>query len=218
FGRLHGGTFMVYVGVTIVAAISLRWRWWVTLIALLAAVPPLVTVPMEIWLRRARRLTRRSRVLAAEATERGPAQAPRRAHGPARADESGWAGTAGWPGRAGWRGGRAGETGRAAGPGRLAGPARRHRGAAPGRAETRAGRRNGHQPLIAPVSTPLVKYFCTKGYTHRIGTVARKITAFCTVADGGGGLSGLVTWARAECCTTYWFSTTWMGHFSVSWI
>ncbi|HJB09566.1 MAG TPA: DUF3817 domain-containing protein [Candidatus Brachybacterium merdavium] len=86
FGRLHGGTFMVYVGVTIVAAISLRWRWWVTLIALLAAVPPLVTVPMEIWLRRTRRLTRRSRVLAAEATELGPAQAPRRAHAPDRAD------------------------------------------------------------------------------------------------------------------------------------
>src|SRR5699024_307599 len=111
---------------------------------------------------------------------------------------------------------RAGPTGGGDWPGRPAGPARRHRGAAPGRAETRAGLRNWHQPLIAPVSTPMVKYFCTKGYTHRIGTVARTITAFCTVAEGGGGLSGLVTWARSEFCTTYWFSTTWMGHFSVS--
>ena len=76
FGRLHGGTFMIYVGVTVVAAISLRWRWWVTLTALLAAIPPLVTVPLEIWLRRTRRLTRRPRVLAAEAAETRPGQAP----------------------------------------------------------------------------------------------------------------------------------------------
>ena len=76
FGRLHGGMFMIYIAVTIVTAISLRWRWWVTLTSLLAAVPPLVTVPLEIWLRRTERLTRRPRVLAAEAAERGPDQAP----------------------------------------------------------------------------------------------------------------------------------------------
>lgn len=77
FGRLHGGSFMIYVGVTIVTAISLRWRWWVALTALLAAVPPLVTIPLEIWLRRTERLTRRPRVLAAEAAEQGPHRASR---------------------------------------------------------------------------------------------------------------------------------------------
>lgn len=28
-----------------------------------------------------------------------------------------------------------------------------------------------NQPLIAPTSVPLAKYFCAKGYMHRIGTV-----------------------------------------------
>src|SRR5699024_7393705 len=136
FGRLHGGTFMVYVGVTIVAAISLRWRWWVTLIALLAAVPPLVTVPMEIWLRRTRRLTRRPRVLPPRPRSSGP---PRRRGGPMR--------RTGQTSRAGRERltARAGPTGGGDWPGRPAGPARRHRGAAPGRAETRAGLRNGER-------------------------------------------------------------------------
>ena len=61
FGRLHGGVFMLYVVVTIVAAVALRWRWWVALLARLASIPPLVTVPREIWLRRTRRLVRRPR-------------------------------------------------------------------------------------------------------------------------------------------------------------
>ena len=61
FGRLHGGMFMVYVVTTLVAAVSLRWRWWVALLALLASVPPLVTLPLEIWLRRTGRLARRPR-------------------------------------------------------------------------------------------------------------------------------------------------------------
>jgi len=59
FGRLHGGAFMIYVAVTVVAAISLRWRWWVTLTTLLAAIPPLVTIPVERWLQRTGRLSRR---------------------------------------------------------------------------------------------------------------------------------------------------------------
>ena len=61
FGRLHGGVFMLYVVVTIVAAVALRWRWWVALLALLASIPPLVTVQLEIWLRRTGRLVRRPR-------------------------------------------------------------------------------------------------------------------------------------------------------------
>ena len=59
FGRLHGGAFMLYVVMTIVAAVSLRWKWWLALLALLAAIPPLVTVPLEIWLHRTGRLRRR---------------------------------------------------------------------------------------------------------------------------------------------------------------
>ena len=46
---------------TLVAAVSLRWKWWVALLALLASVPPLVTLPLEIWLRRTGRLARRPR-------------------------------------------------------------------------------------------------------------------------------------------------------------
>jgi integral membrane protein len=61
FGRLHGGVFMLYVVMTLVAAVALRWRWWVALLALLASIPPLVTVPLEIWLRRTGRLVRRPR-------------------------------------------------------------------------------------------------------------------------------------------------------------
>ncbi|WP_051388911.1 DUF3817 domain-containing protein [Arthrobacter sp. 35W] len=52
FGALHGAAFLIYVAVTILAAIRLRWTWWVALAALAAAVPPLATIPVEMWLRR----------------------------------------------------------------------------------------------------------------------------------------------------------------------
>ncbi|MFL0448196.1 DUF3817 domain-containing protein [Corynebacterium xerosis] len=52
FGRLHGGMFLVYFVIAIVAAIVLKWPWWVGLLAVLAAVPPLVTLPLEIVLRK----------------------------------------------------------------------------------------------------------------------------------------------------------------------
>lgn len=57
FGRLHGLAFMVYGIVTLVAAITLRWRWWVTLVALAASIPPLTTLLAEWWLARTGRLT-----------------------------------------------------------------------------------------------------------------------------------------------------------------
>jgi len=56
FGRLHGGAFLLYVVVALVAAVRLRWPWWLTGLALAAAVPPLVTLPLERWLRRTGRL------------------------------------------------------------------------------------------------------------------------------------------------------------------
>lgn len=52
FGRLHGFAFMAYVVVAVFAAARLRWPWWAALLAVLAAVPPLVTLPLEWWFRR----------------------------------------------------------------------------------------------------------------------------------------------------------------------
>ena len=52
FGPLHGGAFLFYVVVTVLAALRLRWPWWATLLAVLAAVPPLVTVPLEMGCKR----------------------------------------------------------------------------------------------------------------------------------------------------------------------
>ena len=60
FGRLHGVAFLFYVAVVLYAWGKLRWPLWAMLVALLAAIPPLVTVPVEIWFRRAGLLSARS--------------------------------------------------------------------------------------------------------------------------------------------------------------
>ena len=52
FGPLHGGVFISYVLVSVMAAHRLRWPLWATLLAILAAIPPLVTIPLEIWFKR----------------------------------------------------------------------------------------------------------------------------------------------------------------------
>ncbi len=52
FGALHGGMLLVYIAVTVFVGFRLRWRWWETALALLASIPPLVTIIVEIWLRR----------------------------------------------------------------------------------------------------------------------------------------------------------------------
>ena len=52
FGRLHGAAFVAYVAVALFAAVRLRWPWWAALAALAAAIPPLATLPLEIWFRR----------------------------------------------------------------------------------------------------------------------------------------------------------------------
>ncbi|UNK56217.1 DUF3817 domain-containing protein [Pseudoxanthomonas daejeonensis] len=52
FGRLHGAAFLFYVVVSLYAGVRLRWPLWALLVALLAAIPPLVTVPVEMWFRR----------------------------------------------------------------------------------------------------------------------------------------------------------------------
>lgn len=52
FGPVHGVAFMVYVVVSVLTAVRLRWPWWAALLALAAAVPPLVTLPLEWWFKR----------------------------------------------------------------------------------------------------------------------------------------------------------------------
>ncbi|WP_233549208.1 DUF3817 domain-containing protein [Clavibacter lycopersici] len=52
FGRLHGAAFVLYVIVTAVAAIRLRWGWKPAILAGVAAIPPLATLPLEVGLRR----------------------------------------------------------------------------------------------------------------------------------------------------------------------
>ncbi|MCF6743021.1 DUF3817 domain-containing protein [Blastococcus sp. KM273128] len=49
FGPIHGGVFVVYVLVALVAARVLRWSPSTTLLALAASVPPLATVWFERW-------------------------------------------------------------------------------------------------------------------------------------------------------------------------
>jgi integral membrane protein len=49
FGPIHGGVFVAYVLVTLVAARVLRWSAGTMLLALVASVPPLVTIWFERW-------------------------------------------------------------------------------------------------------------------------------------------------------------------------
>ncbi|MFB7448204.1 MMPL family transporter [Streptomyces sp. NPDC056194] len=62
FGALHGAVFIVYVLLTLLVAIRLKWRPGRTLLALLAAVPPFTTVAFEVWARRTGRLPDRQGV------------------------------------------------------------------------------------------------------------------------------------------------------------
>lgn len=52
FGRLHGAAFLAYLAVAIVAAWRLNWPLWAILLAILAAIPPLMTLPLEVWFRK----------------------------------------------------------------------------------------------------------------------------------------------------------------------
>ena len=65
FGPIHGGVFVLYLVVTVLAARTLRWSVGTTLLALVASIPPLVTVLFERWATRAGRLPSRDAVAAA---------------------------------------------------------------------------------------------------------------------------------------------------------
>ncbi|MFE6781454.1 MMPL family transporter [Streptomyces sp. NPDC057680] len=57
FGALHGAAFVVYVLLTVLVAIRLKWRLGrTTFLALAAAVPPFMTLAFEVWARRTGRL------------------------------------------------------------------------------------------------------------------------------------------------------------------
>jgi len=56
FGPLHGIAFLIYGALALACAVRFRWGLGLTLVALIAAVPPLTTIPMERWLRRRERL------------------------------------------------------------------------------------------------------------------------------------------------------------------
>lgn len=49
FGPIHGAVFVAYVLVALLAARVLRWSAGTTLLALVASVPPLVTIWFERW-------------------------------------------------------------------------------------------------------------------------------------------------------------------------
>ena len=56
FGPVHGGVFLAYVLVALVAARVLRWNARTTLLALAASVPPLATLWFDRWATRTERL------------------------------------------------------------------------------------------------------------------------------------------------------------------
>ena len=66
FGALHGGAFLAYVAVTLVAAVRLRWTPLVAALALAASLPPLATVVFERWARQRGLLRAADRQRAAE--------------------------------------------------------------------------------------------------------------------------------------------------------
>lgn len=59
FGSVHGLVFMLYLGVTWFASRSLGWSQRTTFLSMAAGVPPFLTIPVELWLRRSGRLSRR---------------------------------------------------------------------------------------------------------------------------------------------------------------
>jgi integral membrane protein len=58
FGPLHGTAFLIYGALALACAVRFRWGIGLTLVVLIAAVPPLTTIPMERWLRARSRLDR----------------------------------------------------------------------------------------------------------------------------------------------------------------
>ncbi len=75
FGPFHGGVFVLYVLVAIAASVRLKWPVKTTLLALIASVPPFMTVVFEVWARRRGRLTAPEAVPVTAAPERSTSAA-----------------------------------------------------------------------------------------------------------------------------------------------
>ena len=52
YGRLHGLAFITYIVIAVMAGHRLRWSLWAMLAAIIAAIPPLATLPLEWWFKR----------------------------------------------------------------------------------------------------------------------------------------------------------------------
>lgn len=55
-GGIHGFVFLCYGATSILVAKNNRWRPWPTAVALVSAVIPYATIPVEVWLHRTGRL------------------------------------------------------------------------------------------------------------------------------------------------------------------
>lgn len=49
FGPVHGGVFVLFLLVTLLAAREFEWNWKTTVLALLSSIPPFFTVLFEVW-------------------------------------------------------------------------------------------------------------------------------------------------------------------------
>lgn len=56
FGPIHGAVFVLYLVITVVTAVKLRWSAVTTVLAAVASVPPFGTVVFEIWAARTGKL------------------------------------------------------------------------------------------------------------------------------------------------------------------
>lgn len=57
FGPIHGGIFVAYVLITLLASRAFGWARWTTLVGLACSVPPFATLAFEVWAQRSGRLS-----------------------------------------------------------------------------------------------------------------------------------------------------------------
>ncbi|MCC8930413.1 DUF3817 domain-containing protein [Rhodococcus sp. BGS-1C] len=56
FGPIHGAVFVLYLVVTVITAVKLKWNAVTTILAAVASVPPFGTVIFEVWAARTGRM------------------------------------------------------------------------------------------------------------------------------------------------------------------
>ncbi|MCT1479605.1 DUF3817 domain-containing protein [Microbacterium sp. p3-SID336] len=56
-GGIHGFVFLAYAATAVLVALNQRWHPGVGVLAVVSAVVPYATIPMEVWLHRTGRLT-----------------------------------------------------------------------------------------------------------------------------------------------------------------